>query len=72
MKCAQKTYYKLEHLTNYYYHRCDVMKQYYCLFHKRWLNVENLKSKCLKNKKVKGVVKKCKHLIILEEVKENE
>lgn len=48
------------------------MKQYYCLLHKRWLDADKLKSKCLKNKKIKGVVKKCKHLITLEEVKQND
>lgn len=50
------------------------MKQYYCLFHKRWLTADKLKEKCLKNKCNKRGVKynKCKHLIILEEVKEND
>lgn len=42
---------------------------YYCIFHKKWINdKDNLKKKCLENKKsdVKGIkYKKCKYLIEL-------
>lgn len=38
------------------------MKKAYCLYHKRWLNKNNIKEKCLKNDRGK----QCKHLIVLK------
>lgn len=41
--------------------------KYYCKYHKRLLDENTLKGKCLKNKKLKTHYKKCKHLFILED-----